>query len=55
MLNQNRKTDADARNSEEKAPVREPLNREAHTPLFLRDGSENKKGNAQDEKDKSAE
>lgn len=36
-------------------PVRELGRPSADTPLFLRDNSEGEKGNAQDEKDKSAE
>jgi hypothetical protein len=38
-----------------KEPVRELLHHESDTPLFLRDGSDGEKGNAQDEKDKTAE
>jgi len=54
-LKQNSNTDANAHNSDEKTPDAELLQQESKTPLFLRDGSEGKKGNAQDEKDKSAE
>jgi hypothetical protein len=36
-------------------PVRELLHREPEVPLFLRDGPEGKKGDAQDEKDKTGE
>ena len=36
-------------------PVRKLGHPPADTPLFLRDKSEGEKGNAQDEKDKSAE
>ena len=35
--------------------VEDMLHREHETPLFLRDTSEGKKGNAQDEKDKVEE
>jgi hypothetical protein len=37
------------------APVRELLHQEPDVPLFLREGSEGKKGDAQDEKDKTGE
>ena len=45
------------RNSEKEtdAAVRELLHQEPDVPLFLRDGSEGKKGDAQDEKDKTGE
>ena len=36
-------------------PVVELPKQAAETPLFIRDGSEGKKGNAQDEKDKTEE
>lgn len=36
-------------------PASEPPNQESDTPLFLRDGAEGKKGDAQDEKDKTGE
>jgi len=42
-------------NCEQKTPVRELLRQEPNIPLFLRDGSDGKKGNAQDEKDAAAE
>jgi hypothetical protein len=38
-----------------KPPVRLMLRQEPETPLFLRDGSDGKKGDAQDEKDKTEE
>lgn len=38
-----------------KDPVEEVVNKESDIPLFLRDGPEGQKGNAQDEKDKSRE
>ena len=38
-----------------KDPVEEVVNKESDIPLFLRDGPEGQKGNAQDEKDKSGE
>ena len=37
------------------APVRELLHQEPDVPLFLREGAEGKKGDAQDEKDKTGE
>jgi len=40
---------------ENKSPLSESLFKEPSTPLFLIDGSEGKKGNAQDEKDESEE
>ena len=40
---------------ENKKPLSENLFKEPSTPLFLIDGSEGKKGNAQDEKDESEE
>jgi hypothetical protein len=54
-LNQNPNTDVNANNSEQKTPVWEPFYQESSTPLFLRGGSEGKKGDAQDEKDQTAE
>ncbi|HEY6244200.1 MAG TPA: hypothetical protein VIX17_09650 [Pyrinomonadaceae bacterium] len=40
---------------ENKKPLSESLFKQPSTPLFLIDGSEGKKGNAQDEKDESEE
>ena len=40
---------------ETNARVRELLHQESDVPLFLREGSEGKKGDAQDEKDKTGE
>ena len=40
---------------ETKAPPREWLHQEPDIPLFLRDGSDGQKGNAQDEKDETEE
>ena len=40
---------------ETNARVRELLHQEPDVPLFLREGSEGKKGDAQDEKDKTGE
>lgn len=40
---------------ETEEPVRDLLHQEADTPLFLRDSSEAKKGDPQDEKDKTGE
>jgi hypothetical protein len=54
-LSQNPNTDVNANDSERKPPAREPSDQESDIPLFLRGGSEGKKGNAQDEKDKTAE
>ena len=44
-------------NSEKKTdePVKELLHQEPDVPLFLRDNSEDQKGDAQDEKDKTEE
>ena len=53
-LNQD-STGVTAPNSEPKPQAREPVDHESDIPLFLRGGSEGKKGNAQDEKDKTAE
>jgi len=55
LANQSPKTDAEANISEEKTAAREAPHRECDIPLFLRDGSEGEKWDAQDEKDKSAE
>jgi hypothetical protein len=56
-LNQDQNTEVQELNSQQrtKEPVRELLHQEPDVPLFLRNGSEGKKGNAQDEKDKTAE
>jgi hypothetical protein len=40
---------------ETKEPVKEGIDRESDSPLFLRDTLDGQKGDAQDEKDKSAE
>lgn len=40
---------------EAEARVTKPLNQESEIPLFLREAPEGQKGDAQDEKDKSAE
>ena len=40
---------------ETEGPLRELLHQEPEIPLFLRDSSEGKKGDAQDEKDETAE
>jgi hypothetical protein len=40
---------------ETEAPLTELLHQEPEIPLFLRDGPEGKKGDAQDEKDKTGE
>jgi hypothetical protein len=57
ILKQDEKTKVNERKSEPKInePVRELGNPPSDTPLFLREGSEGEKGNAQDEKDKSEE
>jgi len=49
-LGQELKTEVD-----NKSPLSESVFKEPSTPLFLIDGSEGKKGNAQDEKDESEE
>jgi hypothetical protein len=56
-LSREQDTKTDELNSEKEAgkPVENMLHREHETPLFLRDSSEGKKGNAQDEKDKVEE
>jgi len=54
-LNQDQHTNVNARNCEQKTPVRELLRQEPNAPLFLSDGSDGEKGNAQDEKDATAE
>jgi hypothetical protein len=38
-----------------KEPIEEPIKKEPDTPLFLKDTLDGQKGDAQDEKDKSAE
>lgn len=40
---------------ENKEPLAEPLFKEPSPPLFMRDSSEGKKGNPEDEKDESEE
>ncbi len=40
---------------QKKESVREIVSKETPTPLFMSDGSEGNKGNAQDEKDKTEE
>lgn len=57
ILNQDQNTNANELKSEPKIKEvdRERGDPEPDTPLFLRDGSEGEKGNAQDEKDKTAE
>jgi hypothetical protein len=55
LASQSPETDVDANISEEKIAAPEPPHRECDIPLFLRDGSEGEKWDAQDEKDKSAE
>lgn len=52
---QDKKTDELNSEKETGKPVENMLHREHDTPLFLRDSSEGKKGNAQDEKDKVEE
>lgn len=56
-MNQDQQTNPDEPKSEKETqePVRELLHQEPKVPLFLKDNSEGKKGNAQDEKDKTAE
>ncbi len=41
--------------NETEEPVRELLHQGSEIPLFLRDSSEGRKGDAQDEKDKTGE
>ena len=56
-LNQEQDKKANELNSEKenKEPTINLLHQESDIPLFLRDSSEGKKGNAQDEKDKIEE
>jgi len=56
-LNQDQNINVNELNAEEKGEVlaSEPISAESEVPLFLRDGSEERKGDAQDEKDKSGE
>ena len=56
-MNQAQNTDVRELSSQQriKEPVRALLHQEPDVPLFLRDGSDGEKGNAQDEKDKTAE
>jgi hypothetical protein len=56
-LNQDQNTNVNELNSERETEglVKEPLCQESDTPLFLRNSSEGKKCDAQDEKDKTGE
>jgi hypothetical protein len=56
-VNQDQNTTVSELNSEKEPEtlVRKPIEREFETPLFLRDSSEKEKGDAQDEKNKTAE
>ena len=56
-MNKDQDTNTDKLNSEKEneKPVTNLLRQESEVPLFLKAGSEGKKGNAQDEKDKSEE
>jgi hypothetical protein len=56
-LNQAQNTDRTEPDSVEAREVRvkELLHQEADVPLFLRDGADGEKGDAQDEKDKTEE
>ena len=54
-MQQNRNVNEVNSEKETEEPVRELLHREPEVPLFLRDGPEGKKGDAQDEKDKTGE
>jgi hypothetical protein len=56
-LNQEQNRDVKELNSQQrtKDAVRSLLHQEPEVPLFLRDGSDGEKGNAQDEKDETAE
>jgi hypothetical protein len=56
-VNQDQNTTVSELNSKEEPEilVRKPLEREFETPLFLRDSSDEQKGDAQDEKNKTAE
>lgn len=56
-LSRDKDTKTRERESEKEAgkPVENMLHQEHDTPLFLRDSSEGKKGNAQDEKDRVEE
>jgi hypothetical protein len=56
-LNQDQNMKVNELNSEERpeALASEPLCQESDVPLFLRDGSEDQKCDAQDEKDKTGE
>ena len=53
----NQDTSVNELNSEPKTkePVRQLLHQDSDIPLFLRDRSDSKKGDAQDEKDKTEE
>ena len=54
-LNQDQNKDGPNSKEETWEPVRELLHQEAEIPLFLRDTVEGKKGDGQDEKDKTGE
>ena len=49
------KTENTPASGKETEPVRELLHQEPKVPLFLRDTPDGKKGDAQDEKDKTGE
>ena len=55
ILHQDRNVNELNSEKETEAPVRELLHQESDIPLFLRDSPEGKKGDAQDEKDKTGE
>ena len=56
-MKQDQNTNVNELNSEKETeePLRELLHQESDIPLFLRDGSDGQKGNAQDEKDETEE
>jgi hypothetical protein len=56
-VNQDQDTNPNERKSEKESEELEPnlLHQESDVPLFLRDGSDGKKGDAQDEKDNAEE
>ena len=54
-MNQDQNTNVSELNSEKETEGPEELHQEPDLPLFLRDTSEGKKGDAQDEKDTTGE
>jgi hypothetical protein len=54
-LHQDKNVNELSSDQETEEPLRDLLHHEPETPLFLRDSPEGKKGDAQDEKDRTGE